>query len=124
MSKISSFIKKIPVFMLLAAFSIAVEAGEANNLKISITDQGFVPNEMSLPAGKKIQLIVQNNRQLPSEFESYPLNREKIVPAGKQVRIWIGPLSPGKYAFFDDLNPGFKGHIIVQKDAKGRIHVK
>jgi hypothetical protein len=117
-------LKTLSFFMLFSLFSLMAQAGEVNNQTITITDKGFEPSTLILPAGKKIPLIVKNTRQLPSEFESYPLNREKIVPAGRQIRIWVGPLSPGEYAFFDDLNPGFKGQIVVKKDLQDKSNAK
>ncbi|MGH8226148.1 MAG: cupredoxin domain-containing protein [Gammaproteobacteria bacterium] len=81
--------------------------------KLDIRDHGFVPTTLTVPADVRIKLEVSNTRSLPSEFESFDLNREKVVPGGSTVTVWIGPLKPGKYKFFDDFNPASIGWIIV-----------
>jgi hypothetical protein len=62
-----------------------------------------------------VKLIVENQDQSAEEFESYELNREKIVAGGKSVTVFIGPLKPGVYKFFGEFNP---------KTAQGTITVK
>jgi len=81
--------------------------------RIEVQDQGFQPAQVNVPSGKRIQLSITNKRKLPSEFESFPLNREKIIPPGGTISVWIGPLDPGRYRFFDDFNPGKTGMVIV-----------
>jgi plastocyanin len=85
---------------------------------LEIRDHAFAPAELSVPAGNRVKLLVKNTRELPSEFESFDLNREAVVPPGQTVTIWIGPLSAGRYEFFDDFNPGTTGWIVVG-DAPG-----
>jgi plastocyanin len=81
---------------------------------ISIQDNAFVPAELDVPAGQKIELHVTNKRASASEFESFPLRREKIVPPGEEVTVYVGPLRPGSYEFFDDFNPQTRGHLIAR----------
>lgn len=85
---------------------------------IAIHDHAFAPATLTVPAGARIKLDVTNARTLPSEFESFELNREKIVPGGTTVSVWIGPLKPGKYKFFDDFNPGVTGWIVAKPAQK------
>lgn len=87
---------------------------------LTIHDHAFAPATLTVPAGKRIKIEVKNTRALPSEFESFDLNREKIVPGGTTVEVWIGPLKPGKYKFFDDFNPGVTGHIVVAKQPEAK----
>ena len=84
---------------------------------LAIHDHAFAPATLTVPAGVRIRLEVKNTRSLPSEFESFDLNREKVVPGGTTVTVWIGPLSPGKYKFFDDFNPGVTGWIVATTSA-------
>jgi len=50
-----------------------------------------------------------------AEFESYALNREKIIAPHGEVSVNVGPLSPGSYNFFDDFRRDVaKGTIIVK----------
>lgn len=84
-----------------------------------IHDHGFAPPSLAIPANTRVKLRVKNARRLPSEFESFELNREKVVPGGTIVTVWIGPLKPGKYKFFDDFNPGVTGWIVVEAPQPG-----
>ncbi len=82
---------------------------------LTIKDRQFMPGEIRIPAGKKISLIVKNLDATPSEFESTDLNREKVVTGGSAVTVFIGPLRPGSYEFFDDFNPdATHGRIVAQ----------
>ncbi len=80
---------------------------------LTIYDRTFAPTTLTAPAGTRFRLEVRNARTLPAEFESFDLNREKMVPGNTTVSVWIGPLKPGKYKFFDDFNPGVIGWIVV-----------
>jgi plastocyanin domain-containing protein len=80
-----------------------------------IKDHKFEPTEIAIPAGQKIALTVKNNDPTPEEFESTELRREKVVPGGEEIIVYIGPLKPGKYEFFGDFNPKTaRGHIIAK----------
>jgi hypothetical protein len=80
-----------------------------------IKDHRFQPVEIEIPAGQKIALIVKNDDPTPEEFESTELRREKVVPGGEQITVYIGPLKPGRYEFFGDFNPKTaRGHIIAK----------
>ncbi len=81
---------------------------------ISIHDNAFDPPELSVPAGQKIELHITNERAAASEFESAELRREKVVTPGQQVTVYVGPLRPGTYEFFDDFNPQTRGHLIAR----------
>jgi Cupredoxin-like domain len=81
---------------------------------ISIFDDRFEPSELHVPANQKIELHVKNERKATSEFESTELRREKIVLAGQEVTVYVGPLRPGTYEFFDDFHPQTRGHLIVR----------
>jgi plastocyanin len=82
---------------------------------LSIKGQAFEPNQLSVPAGEKITLTVKNLNSTPSEFESSDLNREKVVTGGSAITVFIGPLRPGSYEFFDDFSADTPhGHIIAK----------
>lgn len=103
-------------------FALAVPPsamGEAPSYSIAIHDHGFAPASLTVPAGARIRLRVTNKRSLPSEFESGEMNCEKVVPGGTTVSVWIGPLKPGKYKFFDDFNTGVNGWIIATAGKAG-----
>jgi hypothetical protein len=81
---------------------------------IVIRNHTFVPAEVGVPAGSKIELLVRNEQNTVAEFESTSLHREKIVPAGGQISVFLGPLEPGRYEFFDDFNQSTRGFLVVK----------
>jgi hypothetical protein len=89
-------------------------AADAQTASLTIRNGAFEPTELEVPAGQKIELHVRNANSAASEFESAELHREKVVPAGKEVVVFIGPLRAGRYEFFDDFNPGARGHIVAR----------
>jgi hypothetical protein len=103
----------IPVFLALVAATPAAKA--ADDYVLTIQDHRFQPTDIAIPADTKIKLIVKNTDTTAEEFESSDLNREKVVAAGNQITVFIGPLSAGRYEFFGDFHPDTaRGHIVVQ----------
>jgi hypothetical protein len=72
--------------------------------KLAIRDHKFDPPELSVPAGSKVKLTVENQDATPEEFESTDLNREKIVVGKGTIIVFLGPLDAGKYHFFGDFH--------------------
>jgi hypothetical protein len=84
-------------------------------VEIEIRDHLFFPAEIVIPADTKVKLLVKNLDPTPEEFESYELNREKVISGNSQAVIFIGPLPPGEYPFFGEFYP---------KTAQGRVLVE
>jgi hypothetical protein len=84
-------------------------------VEIEIRDHLFYPSEVVIPADTKVKLLVKNLDPTPEEFESYELNREKVISGNSQAVIFIGPLPPGEYPFFGEFYP---------KTAQGKVLVK
>jgi len=96
---------------LLTSTAFAADA----EFTIVIRDHRFEPSELTVPAGKKIKLLIENQDSTPEEFESYALNREKVVPGSSAATLYIGPLNAGRYPFFGDFNESTaKGIVIAQ----------
>jgi plastocyanin len=82
---------------------------------LTIKNKMFDPAELDVPAGQKIKITVKNEDGEAAEFESNELNREKVVPAHDQITVFVGPLDPGAYGFFNDFDPNkAKGKIIAK----------
>ena len=90
-------------------------SGWAADYTIVIKDHKFAPEELTIPAGEKIKLRVDNQDPTPEEFESYSLNREKIISGHRKATIFIGPLAPGRYEFFGEFNPKTAQGVIIAK---------
>lgn len=87
--------------------------------EIIIKDHLFFPAELVIPANTKVKLLVKNQDATPEEFESYELNREKVIPGNTEAIIFIGPLSPGIYPFFGEFFPKTaQGKIIAEEEGK------
>jgi len=84
-------------------------------VEIDIKDHLFHPSEIVIPANTKVKLIINNLDPTPEEFESYELNREKVINGSRKAVIFIGPLSPGEYPFFGEFYPKTaQGKVIVE----------
>jgi hypothetical protein len=81
---------------------------------LSIKDHKFQPQQLAVPANRKFTLTVKNLDTTPSEFESNDLSREKVVKAGGEIEVFLGPLDPGTYTFFDDFHRETTGTLKAQ----------
>lgn len=104
----------LSVFLLLPRLALADDAGFA----LAIKDRHFQPAELTIPSGSKIKLTVENQDDIPAEFESTDLSREVIVRGHGEVTIFIGPLDPGTYQFFNDFNRDMQGTILAKPALK------
>lgn len=84
--------------------------------RITIKDHVFIPAELVVPANKKIKLTVKNEDPTPEEFESYDLNREKIVTGNGTITLFIGPLKAGVYKYFGEFHQDTAQGIIKAED--------
>jgi len=81
---------------------------------ITLKDHLFYPSQLIIPANRKIKLIIINVDESIEEFDSFDLNREKVLFPHSKNSIYIGPLPEGKYDFFGEYNPSSaRGSIIV-----------
>src|SRR5215472_16816672 len=99
--------------LLVVAAAPSVFADDPS-VAITLKDNRFVPSEVQVPAGVKVKLVVRNDNPVASEFESLELHREKVVTPGSQITVFVGPLDPGSYEFFDDFHPQTRGHLVVK----------
>jgi hypothetical protein len=81
---------------------------------LTIHEDRFEPSTITVPAAAKIQLRITNATKGSAEFESAELNREKIIPAGQTTTVFVGPLSPGSYPFFNDFKQTTRGRLIAK----------
>lgn len=76
----------------------------------------FYPPEVVVPAEQKVKLIIFNGDSSPEEFDSFDLNREKMLFPGRKTTIYIGPLAPGEYSFFGEYHPYSATGVVVVKE--------
>jgi plastocyanin len=107
---------KIATLLLTASLLFAGTAmAQDAEIKIVIREHKFEPAEVTVPAGKKIKLVIENQDATAEEFESYELNREKVVPPKGQITIFVGPLKPGRYPFFGDFHKDSAKGVLIAK---------
>ena len=100
----------VAVVVALAAPVFAQEP----TVTITIKDHQFAPNEVPIPAGVRVELTIRNEQATPAEFESSSLHREKVVPPRGSASVFVGPLQPGRYEFYDDFHPASRGVLVVR----------
>ena len=82
---------------------------------LELKDHLFVPEQLVIPANTKFKLIITNHDDILEEFDSFSLNREKVIFPKQQAIIYVGPLPAGKYKFFGEYHPdSARGKIIIR----------
>lgn len=88
-------------------------------IEIKIINNLFHPSQVYVPANKKLKLIIFNEDNEPEEFDSFTLNREKVIFGNAKAVIYIGPLEVGEYPFFGQYHPTTaQGKVIALPPAK------
>jgi plastocyanin len=102
---------------LLVACGFLLAFGSANaqdaEAKLTLRQHRFEPAELTVPAGKKVKLTIENQDDTAEEFESYELNREKVVPPNGRIVVYVGPLKPGRYTFFGDFHKDTAQGVLI-----------
>ena len=99
----------------LFAFLASSAFAETPVIELVIKDHKFIPEEVRIPAGQKVKLLVKNTDATPEEFESIELKREKIIKGNSEAPVFIGPLEAGTYPFFGEFNmETAKGNVIAE----------
>jgi plastocyanin len=95
----------------------AVTAVDAQDVEIPVTIEKnrFQPSEIKVKAGQPFVLVVTNKDATPEEFESKELRIEKVIPAGKTMKIRVRALKPGAYPFVGEYHEATaKGRIVAE----------
>lgn len=100
--------------VILAALggAAAQTAGAPAEIALTIEKNRFDPEEIRVKAGAPFVLVITNKDGAPEEFESRDLRIEKVIPAGKTLRVRMPALKPGTYGFVGEYH---------EKTAKGKI---
>ena len=101
-------------------FSVVAGATPARSadppqIPLTIENHRFAPEEITVTAGTSFVLVITNKDATPEEFESHDLRIEKVIPAGKVLRLRMPALNKGTYNFIGDFNKNTaKGRIIAE----------
>lgn len=108
--------RRIAVLLLGAGLVWAALGGGAQaagaEIALTIEKNQFQPAEIKVKAGAPFVLVITNKDATAEEFESKELRIEKVIPAGKTVRVRVPALKAGTYGFVGEFH---------EKTAKGRI---
>jgi len=116
---------KLLRILLIPTLTLVAFTTQANDKTFNITlkDHLFYPTEVIIPAGVKVKLIIENRDSVAEEFDSFDLNREKMLFPQRKSTIYIGPLSPGEYHFFGEYHPNSAlGKVIVKASIEADVH--
>ncbi|MFT4993046.1 MAG: hypothetical protein ACI965_000063 [Paraglaciecola sp.] len=106
-------------FLLLFAV-LSLNAKAVEEFTIELRQHLFYPSRIDVPAHQKVKLIIHNLDEQPEEFDSFDLNREKMLFPGRLTTIFIGPLRPGEYTFFGEYHPNkARGLVVASEQTKG-----
>ena len=99
------------------SFALAplAQAAGAPEYTLTLKNHHFEPQQLDIPAHVKVKLSIKNLDTSAEEFDSDDLHREKVVPAGQQGVVYIGPLDPGTYRFQGEYHPATaQGSVVVK----------
>lgn len=107
--------RRMFTFTLLSCLLTAVplSAAELRQFELKLQRHLFTPSTLYIPAGEKVKIRLVNLDDSPEEFESFKLNREKVVLGQSEASIFIGPLKPGDYPFSGEYNPDTARGVII-----------
>jgi plastocyanin len=100
---------------MLAGLGVPSMAAVAQELSLVIRNHKFEPDEVRVPAGKRVSIYVINEDTTPEEFDSPALKVEKVIPGKSKGLVRIGPLEPGRYEFIGEFHADTaKGVVIAE----------
>jgi Cupredoxin-like domain len=103
--------------MLLAALGVpsVAHVALAQEYNLIIRNNKFEPEEIRVPARKRVSIYVSNEDATPEEFDSPALKVEKVIPGKSKGLVRIGPLEPGRYEFIGEFHADTaKGVVIAE----------
>ena len=109
---------RLIVYLILGAavwVPVLCLADAKDTYTLTIKGHKFDPPQLSVPANQRFLLKVDNQDPTAEEFESYDLNREKVVNGNKSIIVFLGPLAKGTYKYFGDFHQNTaKGVLVAQ----------
>jgi hypothetical protein len=109
--------------LLFIGLTISIQADSSSNLpattpEIDFANHRFSPQTLVVPAGQPLQIKVVNSSREKIEFESFSLNREKVIGPGESITVRLPALRAGRYDFFDDFHQDVMEGTIRAESAK------
>ncbi len=106
----------VATLMALAAMTPAGGAPAADNVvELRFENHRFVPQTITVPANRAFKLKVINASKETIEFESFKLNRERVIGPGESIIVNVPALPPQSYDFYDDFHDDVPEGVIIAK---------
>ena len=86
-------------FMALALAVVGIAQAADPEIPLVIEKNRFEPDVIKVKAGAPFVLVITNKDKGPEEFDMQNPRIEKVIPAGKTMKVKIPALKPGKYPF-------------------------
>jgi hypothetical protein len=100
---------------LLGLVLLAPALARADDYTLTIKDHRFTPEEIKVPAEKRLEITVINDDTTAEEFDSKSLKVEKVIPGKSKAVVRIGPLKSGRYPFVGEFHEATaKGAVIAE----------
>jgi Cupredoxin-like domain len=101
--------------LMLVCAGAAYGASADDTVELRYENRKFIPQTLAVPANRAFKIKIMNASKEAIEFESYKVNREKVVGPGETVTVNIPALKPGSYDFYDDFHRDVPEGKIVAK---------
>ena len=101
--------------LVLAAAALPALAGDEPTFRIEFRNGQISPGRIEVPAKTRFRLELVNAGEMPAEFESLELRKEKVIAPESETVMVTRTLDPGEYSFFDDFQPGSPPAILIAK---------
>jgi cupredoxin-like protein len=106
----------VPSLIALTVMTLAGGARAADTVvELRFENHRFAPQTITVPANRAFRIQVINASKETIEFESFKLNRERVVGPGETIIVNVPALSPGNYDFYDDFHDDVPEGAIIAK---------
>jgi uncharacterized cupredoxin-like copper-binding protein len=92
------YVALVALLAMALGFVGVVAAADAE-VPLVIEKNRWQPDVIKVKAGAPFVLVITNKDKGPEEFDMATPRVEKVIPAGKTVRLKMPALKPGKYPF-------------------------
>jgi hypothetical protein len=106
----------VPSLIALTVMTLTDGARAADTVvELRFENHRFVPQTITVPAKRAFRIKVINASKETIEFESFKLNRERVVGPGETIIVNVPALSSESYDFYDDFHDDVPEGAIIAK---------
>jgi hypothetical protein len=113
--KMKKLFAQCNLVILLVTLTFSGVRGEDTVIELHFENRRFTPQTITVPANQPLTVRITNASNEAIEFESFKLNREKVVGPGETTIVRLPALRPGNYDFYDDFHQDVPAGEIIAK---------